>query len=335
LQGDVSCLVVGRSWFEVLKGYLVSWREAQLLNRTTFPPIPIETAQAARAVFGRSNFYLTTGDQANLLLEGLVFDDSLGHLQMTPRSLSLLYLITIFQFVETLPDRLASDALRVRVDWKYALHLPLNYPGLQGGVLCEFRHWLLVEPVHQQYLQMLLSRFSDISDFPGTGASGHEASQVITSVCLFSRLAHIWAVLNHTMQILAAQNPEWLLANSQPHWFERYGHPNKNLDLRTGALKIITQAQAIGADGAYLLAAISKAGVSELEHLNEVLELRHVWQEQFEWVEGKEKWRNDACAGCSTPVLMFSPIIRSDFKGGANWGYGYQSSSSDNKVGFP
>jgi hypothetical protein len=44
--------------------------------------------------------------------------------------LARLYLVTIFQYVETLPDQLARETIRKRIDWKYALHVPLNYPGL-------------------------------------------------------------------------------------------------------------------------------------------------------------------------------------------------------------
>jgi transposase len=47
--------------------------------------------------------------------------------------------VTIFQFLEKLSDRAAANALRVRLDWKYALHLPLNYAGFKFSVLSEFR----------------------------------------------------------------------------------------------------------------------------------------------------------------------------------------------------
>ena len=51
----------------------------------------------------------------------------------------LLAFVTIFQFLEKLSDRAAANAVRVRLDWKYALHLPLNYEGFNFSVLSEFR----------------------------------------------------------------------------------------------------------------------------------------------------------------------------------------------------
>ena len=40
-----------------------------------------------------------------------------------------LALVTIMQFAENLSDRQAADAVRGRIDWKYALSLELTDPG--------------------------------------------------------------------------------------------------------------------------------------------------------------------------------------------------------------
>jgi Transposase domain (DUF772) len=54
-----------------------------------------------------------------------------------------LALITMFQFVEDLSDRQAADAVRARIDWKYALGLNLDNPGFDHRVLSEFRSRLI------------------------------------------------------------------------------------------------------------------------------------------------------------------------------------------------
>ncbi len=46
-------------------------------------------------------------------------------------------LITIMQFVEGLTDRQAADAVRSRIDWKYALGLDLIDPGFNFTVLSD------------------------------------------------------------------------------------------------------------------------------------------------------------------------------------------------------
>jgi len=48
-----------------------------------------------------------------------------------------LALITVFQFLEHLSDRQAADAVRGRIDWKYALGLDLTDSGFHFSVLTE------------------------------------------------------------------------------------------------------------------------------------------------------------------------------------------------------
>lgn len=125
-----------------------------------------------------------------------------------------------------------------------------------------------------------------------------EPRQVVNSVCQFSRLAKIWEALNQAMEVLAARHPEWLLNASLPHWYMRYGDQNKDLNLRVGDMERQNLAQSIGADGLYLLDAITKTGDLQLADLNEILVLSEVWGEQFESVNGNVFWRNEVCAGC-------------------------------------
>ena len=48
-----------------------------------------------------------------------------------------LALITVVQFIEGLPDRQAADAVRGRIDLKYALGLELTDPGFDFSILSD------------------------------------------------------------------------------------------------------------------------------------------------------------------------------------------------------
>ncbi len=50
-----------------------------------------------------------------------------------------LTMILIMQFLENLSDRQTADAVRGRIDWKYALSLELEDDGFDFSVLSEFR----------------------------------------------------------------------------------------------------------------------------------------------------------------------------------------------------
>ena len=75
---------------------------------------------------------------------GMIYDDQdftalfpkVGQPAESPFRLAL---TSVMQFCEGLSDRQAADAVRARLDWKYALALPLEDPGFDASVLCEFR----------------------------------------------------------------------------------------------------------------------------------------------------------------------------------------------------
>ncbi|MER5262756.1 transposase [Actinosynnema sp. NPDC002837] len=52
-------------------------------------------------------------------------------------------LVTVLQVAEGLTDRQAADAVRARIDWKYALGLELSDPGFDHTVLTGFRQRLI------------------------------------------------------------------------------------------------------------------------------------------------------------------------------------------------
>jgi transposase len=93
------------------------------LQPREIPPVPEETQRVARAAFPKGNVYVRLRDEI-----GTIFDDPLfapwfptrGQPAESPWCLAL---ITVMQFVEGLSDRQAAEAVRARIDWKYALSL--------------------------------------------------------------------------------------------------------------------------------------------------------------------------------------------------------------------
>jgi len=53
-------------------------------------------------------------------------DDTRGRHARSPALLALLALVTVFQFLEGVPDRAAAEAVALRLDGTYALHLPVS-----------------------------------------------------------------------------------------------------------------------------------------------------------------------------------------------------------------
>jgi transposase len=71
---------------------------------------------------------------------------------------SRLALVTVLQRAEKLTDRLAAEAVRARLDWKYLLGLSLDDPGFDHTVLAEFRGKAAEAGLEQVALDALLAR---------------------------------------------------------------------------------------------------------------------------------------------------------------------------------
>src|SRR6266487_75418 len=74
---------------------------------------------------------------------------------------SRLALVTVLQRAENLTDRLAADAVRTRIDWKYLLGLPLDDPGFDHTVLSDFRMRLVQGEAEQILLDAMLRLFKE------------------------------------------------------------------------------------------------------------------------------------------------------------------------------
>ena len=101
--------------------------------------IPEETARVARAAYPKGNLYMKMRDALGTMYQ----DQSFAHLfPQNGRPVEApwrLAFITVVQFIEGLPDRQAADAVRGRIDLKYALGLELTDPGFDFSILSDFR----------------------------------------------------------------------------------------------------------------------------------------------------------------------------------------------------
>ena len=85
--------------------------------------IPTETVRVARAAFPKGTLITRLRDEFSALYQDEQFCPlypTRGQPSLAPWRLAL---VTVFQFLEALSDRQAADAVRARIDWKYALGL--------------------------------------------------------------------------------------------------------------------------------------------------------------------------------------------------------------------
>lgn len=131
------------------------------LHPQRVPEIPESTVRIAHAAFRRSTVFMCMRDELGALFTDEMFASlfpTRGQSAETPWRLAL---VTIMHYAEGLSDRQAADAVRGRIDWKYALSLELDDEGFDASVLSEFRTRLIVGGLEECMLEATLERFRE------------------------------------------------------------------------------------------------------------------------------------------------------------------------------
>ena len=99
------------------------------------PTVPEETRRVARAAFPKGTLCLSIADALGPVYQDRQFTALFPRHGQPAEAPGRLALAVVLQFMEDLSDREAADAVRERIDWKYALGLTLTDPGFDHTVL--------------------------------------------------------------------------------------------------------------------------------------------------------------------------------------------------------
>src|SRR5215204_432733 len=255
--------------------------------------IPAETARVARAAFPKGTLVTRLRDEFDTLYEDEDFRSlypARGQPGLTPWRLAL---VTIFQFLEHLSDRQAADAVRARIDWKYALGLELTDPGFHFSVLTEFRARLVAGQAEHLLLDTMLERFKARGLIKARGKQRTDSTHVLGAVHDLHLLELVGETLRATLDDLAAVVPAWLRAIAPPAWFGRHTRRIEEYRLPKGREAREALALEIGADGVLLLALLdAPAAPAEARAVPMVRTLREVWRVHYAGGDdGQLHWR--------------------------------------------
>ena len=256
---------------------------------------PHETARVARAAFPHGNVYMTMRDRVNLFYRDSTFADLFASPQGRPaESPGMLALITVMQYAEGLSDRQAADAVRARIDWKYALGLRLEDEGFHFSVLGRFRARVLEGGVEQRLLDDMLRQFREQKLLKARGCQRTDATHVLAAVRKLNRLETVGETLRAALNALAVVAPKWLVAHVTPDWFDRYGVRFEQYRLPQERVEQEELGATIGRDGTQLLSAIDDEGAPGwLGEVPAVAVLRQVWEQQYVKENGEVTWRSE------------------------------------------
>jgi transposase len=259
----------------------------------SFDAIPEETARVARAAFPHSTRFMHMRDHLGAIYEQSAFealDPQRGKPAEAPWRLAL---ITVRQFAEDLSDRAAANAVRSRIDWKYALSLDLTDPGFHYSVLAKFRKRLVAGQAEQVLLEALLERLPEQGFLKAGGHARTDAPHVLAAVRACNRLECVGETLRAALNDLAVVAPDWLREQLSADWFERYGKRFEESRLPQGEVARYAYAEQIGRDGFQLRKAIYHGTAPcWLREVPIVDILRRTWVYQYYTDEqGHLRWR--------------------------------------------
>src|SRR5215831_5004324 len=133
-------------------------RRAMSLKTLPIPPVPEETARIVRACFPHGTLVVQLRDALGALYSDGDFADLFPTRGQPAEAPWRLALVTVLQFLEGLPDRQAADAVRSRLDGKYALSLELTDSGFDHTVLSELRTRLVAGGAEERLLDLVLEQ---------------------------------------------------------------------------------------------------------------------------------------------------------------------------------
>ncbi len=194
------------------------------LKPRKIPEIPPETVRAARAVFPKGNIYIFLRDRLGTIYQDDLFADLYPHRGRPTYSPWRLARVTVFQFMENLTDRQAADAVRSRLDWKYAATVS-KYLTQALTTLCSpsSGHGWSRLPAEERLLEAVLALCKQQGWLKGQGQQRTDSTPVLARIRALSRAECVVETLRHALNILSVVTPDWLQNQVQPDWLERYG----------------------------------------------------------------------------------------------------------------
>ena len=273
------------------------------LKPSVVEPVPKQTARVARAAFPKGNLYLSLRDKLGTLFEDVDFSELYprrGQPAFAPWRLAL---ITVMQFLENLSDRQAAEAVRSRIDWKYALSLELTDAGFDHSVLSHFRDRLVESGRQELLLDRVLDLLREKKLLKERGRQRTDSTHVLAAIRVMNRLELVMETLRAALNDLAEAVPIWLSQIVPSEWFVRYGVRIEESRLPRTEKARVELAEAVGRDGFYLLERIRQEQPDLLKRESvEILErvwLRHYTRDEA----GEVHWRSNGELGRASEAI--------------------------------
>jgi transposase len=265
------------------------------LKASPIGEVPAETVAVARAIFPKSNVYMLMRDELGTIYTDADFAELYPAVGQPAEAPWRLALVTVMQFAEDLTDRQAADAVRTRIDWKYALGLSLTDRGFHFSVLNDFRDRLVKDHAEGLLLDKMVSVFQERGWLKAGQRQRTDATHVVARVRNLTRIEMVGETLRQALNVLATVLPDWLEEQVSADWYERYGRAFEAYRMPKSEGELLALAQQIGRDGWHILVRLNgQTAWPWLRQLPALVTLGAVWDQHYECQADTVRWRPKA-----------------------------------------
>lgn len=293
-------------------------------------PIPELTARIAKASFPQGTLAIRLRDA----LGPIYHDEEFAHLfpkrGRAAEAPWRLAMVLVLQGLEHLTDRQAADAVRGRLDWKYALSLPVDDPGFDHSILADFRARLLEQGAVKLLLEPIVSLCRAKGWLTPGGQYRTDSTHILSAVRQLNSLESVGETLRAVLNAASDVEPEWVRQTVPESWFDRYVHRFElaRFPRRQGALEQLRQQ--VGEDAWSLLCTLEQPSTpAAVRALPVVALLQTVWQQHFERVDERVQWRESpAVSSAERVVSPYDVDARVSRKRETDW-FGFKSQMTE------
>lgn len=192
----------------------------------------------------------------------------------------------MLQFLLDLSDRQAAEAVRCRIDFKYALAMDLDDPGFHHSVLSDFRERLTEGDRADRLLDLALARLKDAGLVRERTTQRTDSTHVLAAVRDLTRLELVTEAVRAALEEVARTAEHLLIGVIDEEWGRRYGRPVR---LGKNPTRPKTRILAAGQDACRLLEHLRGSGHRpgpQAEALRQILV-----QNYYRDAAGKLCWR--------------------------------------------
>jgi transposase len=293
-------------------------------------PIPPDTKALVGSMLDEDTVYRFVGDVLFEQFRDKDFADLYPPDGQPALSPVLLSFVLIFQALENLSDRATAFAVTFTVAWKYALHLPLAYPGFDPTVLSEFRRRILTHDAEGRIFSAVFAQLKQLGFYKHKGIQRTDSLAIYTHHRRLKRIELCVETMRVCIKELLHRAPDWTRTALPTEWEERYAKRCKAerlSDAERDSLLVI-----VGDDGQWLLDRLAQDDATDLRELRSVETLRDVWAVHYErGTDGHMCWTTDTTRGGTEIVeTPHDPDAHWATKRGQDWvGYKLQVTETD------